>query len=105
MRRGDRMISIHSLDVDGLFFIGIELELPEATFFVVANEVGFIVSATFALQLYSEAKQGKEVAATIGAVQSIDEFLQAPLKEVTKRARMHGWEAGMQCKDALLKIA
>ncbi len=99
------MVSIHSLNVEGFFFLGIELELPGASFFVVANEVGYITSASFTVCFSSKESQGTTVAATIGEVTSLDEFLQAPLQEVTDLAQDYGWKKGMSCREALLKIA
>jgi|SRR5699024_2478753 len=106
MRKGDDMITIHSLDVDGIIFTGIQLELSSTTMFIVTNEKGYIMSAPFSVQFaHDQRNQRQPIAGIVTNVRSIDDLLTAPLEEITDSARQAGWTIGMQGKDALLKIA
>lgn len=99
------MITINSLDVDGMIFTGIKLELPGAQIFIITNEIGYIMSASFPLQFSFKEAKGQSISGIVNYVSSIDDLLEAPLATITANARNKGWTIGMLGKDALLKIA
>lgn len=105
MRKGDGMITINSLDVNGVIFMGIHLELPGTEIFVVMNEVGYIISSALITELVTEKGNQTIVAGTVSPVNKVDDLLNAPLEKITETAREKGWVIGMRGKDALLKIA
>lgn len=105
-RKGDGMITINSLDVNGLIFTGIQLDLPGTSVFIVMNEVGYIMSTPLLLQFpYNETHEAELIAGTVSRAKSVDDLLTAPLEQVTESAREKGWAIGMRAKEALLKIA
>lgn len=100
------MITINSLDIGGIIFTGIHLELPQANIFIIMNETGYIISATFAIEFFNEyGFERKAIAAVMPQVKKIDDLLHAPIEKVTEEAKRVGWFIGMKGKDALLKIA
>lgn len=106
MRKGDGMITIHSLDVDGLIFTGFHLQLPGTEIFIVTNEIGYIISSALFTELITGDKDEQHIiAGTASHVNTIEDLLDAPLEKITENARHKGWTIGMRGKDALLKIA
>lgn len=106
MRKGDEMITIHSLDVNGLIFTGFHLQLPGTEILIVMNEVGYIISSALFTELITDEKDGQHIiAGAVSPVKTIDDLLYAPLETITEKARHKGWAIGMCGKDALLKIA
>ncbi|WP_100012966.1 YunC family protein [Lentibacillus sediminis] len=101
------MITVNPLEVDGIFFTAVRVELPKTNLLVISNEVGYIMCAALDVDLLSEKLADREVIAgrAVG-VRTIDDLLHAPLEKVTDASReKYGWEAGMIGKDALLKLA
>lgn len=105
MRKGANMITITSLDVNGIIFTGMQIVLSETNLFIIANEHGYIMNATFHVQFPNQLEHEKLIAATTSAVNSIDDLLHARLEDVTTAASKFGWHVGMYGKDALLKIS
>lgn len=101
------MITVNPLEVDGIFFTAVRVELPKTNLLVISNEVGYIMCAALDVDLLSEKLADREVIAgrAVG-VRTIDDLLHAPLEKVTNASReKYGWEAGMIGKDALLKLS
>ncbi|HZW69017.1 MAG TPA: DUF1805 domain-containing protein [Pseudogracilibacillus sp.] len=98
------MITITSLDVNGLIFTGMQIVLPETNLFIIANERGYIMNASFRVQFANQLEHERLIAATTSTVHSIDDLFHAHLEEVTTAASKFGWRVGMRGKDALLTI-
>lgn len=99
------MITINSLNLDGIIFMGIHLELPYTNLFIIMNEMGFIMSTTLHLEFFPDfSNERKLIAAVMPEVNQIDDLLQAPIEKLTEEAKKIGWFVGMKGKDALLTI-
>lgn len=106
VRKGDGMITINSLDVNGIIFTGIQLELPNTTFFIITNDIGYIMSTSLSgHEVSKQWEDGQTMAGIVFHAQSIEDLLLARLDIVTNYARQSGWIEGMRGKEALLKIA
>lgn len=106
MRKGDRVITINSIDVNGVIFTSFQLHLPKTEIYIITNEVGYIMSTSFGVQFtLTKENEGKTVAGIVSHVQSIDDMLDKPLEKITDGAARKGWAVGMCSKEALLHIA
>ncbi len=100
------MITINPIDIDGIIFTAIRVELPKTNLLIVSNEVGYIMCAALDVDILNEKlKDRKVVAGRAVGVRTIDQLLEAPLEKITDASREHGWQEGMSGKEALLKIA
>ncbi|MBO1004982.1 YunC family protein [Pseudogracilibacillus auburnensis] len=101
------MITINPVDIEGIIFTAIRVELPKTNLLVVCNEIGYIMCAALDVDILNEKLKERKVIAGRGmGVRTIDDLLHAPLESVTDAAKeQYGWEVGMIGKDALLKIA
>lgn len=100
------MITINSLDVDGIIFTGVHLELPHTNVFIIMNEMGYIINTTFEIEFITKEKRERNmIAAVMTEVNKIDDLLNAKIEKVTEEAKRIGWFVGMKGKDALLTIA
>lgn len=100
------MITINSLDVNGIIFTGIHLELPGENVFIIMNEIGYIMSTTFEIYVtYQKTSHHTMVAGFTKEVKTVDDLLYAPLEKITDAAKRRGWFVGMRGKDALINIA
>ncbi|MEC5424961.1 DUF1805 domain-containing protein [Virgibacillus sp. C22-A2] len=100
------MITVNPLEVDGLYFTAIRVELPKTNLLMISNEVGYIMCAALDVDVLNEKLADRKVIAgrAVG-VRTIDDLLNAPLEKITEASRAYGWQEGMIGKDALLKIA
>lgn len=100
------MITINPLEVDGLVFTAIRVELPKTNLLMITNEVGYIMCGALDVDLLNEKLADRHVIAgrAVG-VRTIDDLLHAPLEKITKSSQKHGWKVGMSGKEALLKIS
>ncbi|MGP4064694.1 YunC family protein [Oceanobacillus sp. M65] len=100
------MITINPLEVEGMHFTAIRVELPKTNLLMISNEVGYIMCAALDVDVLNEKLKGRNVIAgrAVG-VRTIDDLLNAPLEKITDASRAYGWEEGMIGKDALLKIS
>ena len=100
------MITVNPLEVEGMFFTAICVELPKTNLLIIANEVGYIMCAALDIDLLNEKLADRKIVAgrAVG-VRTIDELLHAPLEKITESAKEHGWKVGMTGKDALMLIA
>ncbi|GAA0588818.1 YunC family protein [Virgibacillus siamensis] len=100
------MMTVNPLEVDGMFFTAITVELPKTNLLVISNEVGYIMCGALDVDVLNEVLKDRNVIAgrALG-VKTIDQLLDAPLEKITDASREYGWEPGMIGKDALLKIS
>lgn len=100
------MITINPIDIDGVIFTAIRVELPKTNLLIVSNEIGYIMCAALDVDILNEKLQDRKVIAgrAVG-VRTIDQLLKAPLESITNASKEYGWKVGMTGKEALLKIA
>lgn len=98
------MISIHSLDIDGFMFTGIQIDLPGESVLIIMNEIGYIISAKFYIELSKNETNESGIVGLIKDASSIEELLYAPLVKVSRKAKDCGWYVGMIGREALLTI-
>ncbi|WBX78807.1 DUF1805 domain-containing protein [Virgibacillus salarius] len=100
------MITVNPLEVDGIFFTAIVVELPKTNLLIISNEVGYIMCAALDVDILNEKLADRQVVAgrAVG-VRTIDELLHAPLQKITDASKQYGWEEGMIGKDALIRIS
>ena len=100
------MITINPIEIEGIMFTAIQVELPKTNLLIVSNEIGYIMCAALDVQLLNDKlKERKIVAGRAVGVRTIEQLLEAPLESITDAAKEYGWSVGMTGKDALLKIA
>ena len=100
------MMTVNPLEVEGLFFTAITVELPKTNLLVITNELGYIMCGALDVDLLNRALKDRNVIAgrAVG-VKTIDELLHAPLEKVTDASKVYGWKPGLVGRDALLKIS
>ncbi|MBP2076487.1 YunC family protein [Oceanobacillus polygoni] len=102
------MITVNPLEVDGMIFMAVSVELPKTNLLMISNDIGYIMCAALDVDIFNEIPKLQErnvVAGRAMGVRTIDELLHAPLQKVTDASKAYGWEVGMTGKDALLKIS
>ncbi len=100
------MITINPIDIEGVIFTAIRVELPKTNLLIVSNEVGYIMCAALDVDILNEKlKDRKVIAGRAVGVRTIEQLLEAPLESITDASKEYGWEEGMTGKEALLKIA
>ncbi|GLO67037.1 MULTISPECIES: DUF1805 domain-containing protein [Oceanobacillus] len=102
------MITIEPLEVDGIIFTAVSVELPKTTLLTISNDVGYIMCAALDVDIFNEIPKLQErnvVAGRAMGVRTIDQLLHAPLEKITDASKEYGWEVGMTGKEALLKIS
>lgn len=101
------MITVNPLEIDGLYFTAIRVELPKTNLLMISNEVGYIMCAALDVDVLNTILADRQViAGRAKGVKNIDQLLHAPLEKITDAAKSaYGWEVGMTGKDALLKIS
>ena len=105
--RGDTVITINPIDLDGVIFTAIQVELPKTNLLIVSNEIGYIMCAALDVAIFDEKLPEREViAGRAMGVRNIQQLLDAPLESVTSASKeQFGWQVGMTGKNALLRIA
>ncbi|WP_047979684.1 YunC family protein [Ornithinibacillus contaminans] len=100
------MITINPLEVDGIAFTAIRVELPKTNLLMITNEIGYIMCGALDVDLLNEKLQDRNIiAARAVGVRTIDELLVAPLEKITEASKEYGWEIGMTGKEALKRIS
>ncbi|MHA6251932.1 YunC family protein [Oceanobacillus sp. CAU 1775] len=102
------MITINPIEIDGMQFTAVSVELPKTTLLTISNEVGYIMCAALDVDIFNEIPKLKErnvVAGRALGVRTIDQLLHAPLEKITDASKEYGWEVGMTGREALLKIS
>lgn len=100
------MITVNPLELDGMMFTAIRVELPKTNLLIVTNDIGYIMCAALDVDILNEKLADRHVIAgrAVG-VRTIEDLLHAPLEKITDTAKKYGWEVGMTGKEALLKIS
>ncbi|SHG41968.1 YunC family protein [Ornithinibacillus halophilus] len=100
------MITVNPLEIEGVHFTAIRVELPKTNLLMITNEIGYIMCAALDVDVLNEKLADREViAGRAMGVRTIDDLLNAPLQKITDASKEYGWEVGMTGKEALLKIA
>lgn len=102
------MITINPLEIDGMQFTAVSVELPKTTLLTISNEVGYIMCAALDVAIFDEVPKLKErqvIAGRALGVRTIDQLLHAPLEKITDASKFYGWKVGMTGREALLKIS
>ncbi|MFD1039651.1 YunC family protein [Virgibacillus byunsanensis] len=100
------MITVNPLEVDGMFFTAIVVELPKTNLLMISNEVGYIMCGALDVDLLNNVLADRKIiAARAVGVKTIDDLLYAPLEKITDASKAYGWEKGMIGRDALIKIS
>lgn len=100
------MITINPLEVDGIVFTAIRVELPKTNLLMISNEIGYIMCGALDVDLLNEKlKDRKVIAGRAVGVRTIDDLLNAPLEKITNASTDYGWEVGMIGKEALKRIS
>ena len=100
------MITITPIEIEGVIFTAIQIELPNTNIFMISNEIGYIIGSTLKLNLEHISRSHDIIAANVLYANEIEDLLYQPLMTVTKfSSQFYGWEKGMLGKEALLLIA
>lgn len=100
------MITVNPLEVEGMYYTAIRVELPKTNLLIISNEIGYIMCAALDVEVLNSILADRHViAGRARGVKTIDQLLHAPLEKITDASKPYGWEVGMTGKDALLKIS
>ncbi|HLQ71889.1 MAG TPA: DUF1805 domain-containing protein [Bacillota bacterium] len=100
------MLTVNPMDVEGMIFTAIRVELPKTNLLIITNEIGYIMCGALDVDVLNvKLKDRSVIAGRAMGVKTIDELLYAPLEKITDSSKRYGWEIGMRGIDALLKIA
>lgn len=100
------MITVNPLEIDGMFFTAITVELPKTNLLMISNDVGYIMCGALDVDVLNEKLADRHViAARAVGVRTIDDLLHAPLEKVTNASKSFGWKVGMIGKEALGRIS
>ncbi|RDW20944.1 YunC family protein [Oceanobacillus chungangensis] len=102
------MITVNPLEVEGMFFTAITVELPKTNLLIISNDIGYIMCAALDVDIFNEIPklmERKVIAGRAVGVRTIDELLNAPLEKITDASKDYGWEVGMTGRDALVNIS
>lgn len=76
------MIIVNPLEVEGLMFTAVRVELPKTNLLMIANEVGYIMCAALDVDvLNTKLKNRNVIAGRASGVRTIDDLLHAPLEK------------------------
>jgi uncharacterized protein YunC (DUF1805 family) len=99
------VITINPLEVEGMSFTAIRVELPKTNLLMISNEIGYIMCAALDVDVLNTVLADRNViAGRAKGVKTVDQLLNAPLEKITDASKAYGWEVGMTGRDALLKI-
>ncbi|AXI09867.1 DUF1805 domain-containing protein [Oceanobacillus sp. 143] len=102
------MITVNPLEVEGMFFTAITVELPKTNLLMISNDIGYIMCAALDVDIFNEIPklmERKVIAGRAVGVRTIEELLNAPLEKITDASKSYGWEVGMTGRDALVNIS
>lgn len=100
------MITVNPLEIDGMFFTAITVELPKTNLLMISNDIGYIMCGALDVDLLNEKLADRNViAARAVGVKTIDDLLHASLEKITDASKSYGWEVGMIGKEALGHIS
>lgn len=102
------MITVNPIEIDGVLFTAVSVELPKTTLLTVSNEVGYIMCAALDVDVFNtvpKLMERKVIAGRAKGVRTIDQLLDAPLEKITDASKEFGWKVGMTGRDALRMIS
>lgn len=100
------MITVRPLEIEGMHFTAVRVELPKTNLISISNEIGYIMCAALDVDVLNDVLKDRQVVAgRAKGVRSIEDLLCAPLEKITDTSKKYGWKVGMTGKEALLKIA
>ena len=102
------MITVNPIEIEGMQFTAVSVELPKTTLLTVSNEVGYIMCAALDVDIFNEVPklmERKVIAGRAIGVRTIEQLLDAPLEKITDASKEYGWSEGMTGRDALLRIS
>ena len=102
------MITVNPIEIEGMQFTAVSVELPKTTLLTISNEVGYIMCAALDVTIFNEIPKLMErnvIAGRALGVRTIEQLLDAPLEKVTNASKEYGWKEGMTGREALLKIS
>ena len=102
------MITVNPIEIEGMQFTAVSVELPKTTLLTVSNEVGYIMCAALDVDVFNtipKLMERKVIAGRAVGVRTIEELLEAPLEKITDASKEYGWREGMTGREALLRIS
>lgn len=102
------MITVNPIEIEGMQFTAVSVELPKTTLLTVSNEVGYIMCAALDVDIFNEVPklmERKVIAGRAIGVRTIEQLLDAPLEKITDASKEYGWSEGMTGREALLRIS
>src|SRR5690606_20506222 len=102
------MITVNPIEIEGMQFTAVSVELPKTTLLTVSNDGGDIMCAALDVDIFNEIpklQERKVVAGRAVGVRTIEQLLDAPLEKVTDASREYGWKEGITGREALLLIS
>lgn len=102
------MITVNPIEIEGMQFTAVSVELPKTTLLTVSNEVGYIMCGALDVDVFNEIpklRERKVIAGRAIGVRTIDQLLAAPLEKITDASKEYGWREGMTGREALLLIS
>ncbi len=95
------MIIVNPLEVEGLMFTAVRVELPKTNLLMIANEVGYIMCAALDVDvLNTKLKNRNVIAGRASGVRTIDDLLHAPLEKnyrCLQKVWMGSWNDWKRC--------
>ena len=102
------MITVNPIEIEGMQFTAVSVELPKTTLLTISNEVGYIMCAALDVDIFNEIPklmERKVIAGRAIGVRTIEQLLEAPLEKITDASKEYGWSEGMTGREALLRIS
>ncbi len=95
------------MELEGVIFTAIQVELPNTNVYMISNEIGYIIGASINMSLNHDfTGYHYVIAANVMYANMMDDLLNQPITNVTEIAnQLYGWKNGMLGKEALLLIA
>src|SRR5699024_10782408 len=107
--RRDGMITVNPLEIEGVIFTAVRVELPKTNLLMISNEVGYIMCAALDVDVLNEKLHARQViAGRAMGMRTIDELLDAPLEKITKitdASKNHVRKTRLTGREGLLMIA
>jgi uncharacterized protein YunC (DUF1805 family) len=93
------LLAVECLRVDGFSFLGVRVDVPDGPpMLLIIAEKGFVMCGF--LNLDAAEKLGV-AAAVVSGVRTLEDVLNAEIKDVTKKAKEYGVKVGMKGVEAL----
>ncbi|ERJ13365.1 YunC family protein [Haloplasma contractile] len=101
------MFNVNRITIEDKEFYTYQVKLPKTNLLVISNDVGYFMCGALDVAVFDSKphlQARKVICGRALGVKTIDDLLNAPLKEVTKAAEQKGITEGMIVRDALLKL-